>query len=242
MSLNNSLKRIKQFVLERYGNNLAAILIFGSANTGHFVEGKSDIDTIILLKRKCKLNFKNEIRYLFEIDELQSEKLKILHFKTIKNYEKHIYNEGSWSSWVTVIEGSKKIYSTSYFEKFKERLIKKPISRKKLFEYLKQKDKFELKGYFKKTGGFDLTKALMSHLRRKLQIMNYFKTGKIIFDYNACLRNVDLDKSEKVKLTRLYKLYKKRKKLSNEEIKHYKKIAEEFTKRIIQMSHPSLNS
>ena len=42
MSLEDSLNKIRGFILARYQDNLAAILIFGSANTGHFREGKKD--------------------------------------------------------------------------------------------------------------------------------------------------------------------------------------------------------
>lgn len=50
--LENSLRNIKNFILRRYKDNLAALIVFGSANTGHFREGESDIDTMIFLKNK----------------------------------------------------------------------------------------------------------------------------------------------------------------------------------------------
>ena len=135
MNLQNSLREIKKFLKKRYKNNLAAILILGSTNTGHFVGGKSDIDTIILLKKKNNLNLKKEIKELQK--KVKPMKWSIIHFETFASYKKHIYQKGSWSSWITVIAGSKKLYTTKEFEKFRRQLIKKPIPKEKLLEYLK---------------------------------------------------------------------------------------------------------
>ncbi len=233
MSLENSLENIKRFLKKKYKDNLAAILVFGSANIGHYKEGESDIDLILLLKSKKRLNMEEEKESLFE--NFEKENAKIIHFKTLSNYDKHIYKKGSWSSWITVIDGSEKIYSTPEFQKFRKRLISKPILKKKLIEYLKTKDRFELEGYLKKEKGFALTKGLFSHIRRKLQIINYYETNQIIFDYNKCLKRICLEDGEKRKLKKLYSTYKKRKGLSKKEIKDYYKLANEFTKKIIEI-------
>lgn len=230
MSLENNIRKVKEFFLKRYKNNLATILIFGSANTGHFVEGKSDIDTIVLLKKQNKLDLEKELESLFDIFE--KIKLRILHFKTLNNYRKHIYDKGSWASWITVTNGSRKVYSTKEFHEFRKHLISNPIPKKKLKEYIKEKDKFELEGYFKKIKGSDLTKGFFSHLRRKLQIINYYENKKIKFDYKKCLREINIDKEKRNKLERLYKLYEKKEKLSKKEINYYRNLADEFTKRI----------
>ena len=118
MSLNDSLNKIKEFLIDRYKDNLAGVLIFGTANTGEFKEGESDIDTIILFKDKSKLNLIEEKEFL--LNQFSKENLSILHFRTIENYEEHIYEKGSWASWITVIDGSKKLYTTNDFLEFKE--------------------------------------------------------------------------------------------------------------------------
>ena len=232
MSLENSLENIKRFLKKRYKDNLAAIVVFGSANTGHYKDGESDIDLILLLKSKKRLNMEEERESLFE--DFEKENAKIIHFKTLSNYEKHIYKKGSWSSWITIIDGSKKIYSTPEFQKFRKRLIFKPIPKKKLIEYLKTKDRFELEGYLKKEKGFVLTKGLFSHIRRKLQIINYFENQDIIFDYERCLDNINLVNDKKRKLEKLYSYYNKRKSLPKNGIKNYYKTAKDLTKRILK--------
>ncbi|MEK6757615.1 MAG: nucleotidyltransferase domain-containing protein [Nanoarchaeota archaeon] len=231
MSLDDYLSDIKRYLKERYKDNLSAILIFGSANTGHFVERKSDIDLIILLKNKKELNLEREKEILFK--ERKSLKWSIVHFDTIKEYEKHIYKKGSWSSWITVINGSKKLYRTNEFEKFRKRLISKPISKKKLKKYIKDKDKFELDGYFKNIKEFESLKGLFSHLRRKLQIMNYYENKTILFDYEKCLKNINLDKNKEIMLNKLYDNYVKRKTLPKKDIDDYYEISRELTKKTI---------
>ena len=117
MSLEDSLNKIRGFILARYQDNLAAILIFGSANTGHFREGKSDIDTILLLKRQQNINFNKEIKFLLEA--LKSEHFATQYFYTLIGIKKHIRERGSWSTYITIVseDGSKVLYSTPEFEK-----------------------------------------------------------------------------------------------------------------------------
>ena len=70
MSLENSLIKIKYFILKRYKDNLVALLMYGSANTGHYKKGESDIDFIIILKEIEGLDINKETRFL--INELKS--------------------------------------------------------------------------------------------------------------------------------------------------------------------------
>ena len=230
MSLENNLQNIKKFLLERYKDNLAGILIFGSANTNHFIEGKSDIDHMIFLKRKNNINFKKELKYLFR-------KLKNYHFSSqymnsLKGIKEYIKKRKSFSTYITIVsdDGSRVIYSTPEFEKTKEWLLKHPFKKKEIKNFVREKDKFELDGYFKDIKNYELTKALMSHIRRKLQIINYLKTGKLIFDYEKCIRNARLDNEKE--LERLYEVYKHRGKLSKKEINYYYTLARELTEKI----------
>jgi len=87
-------------------------------------------------------------------------------------------------------------------------------------------------GYLRKIKGFALTKGLSSHIRRKLQIINYFENKKIVFDYEKCLSDVILEKEQKDKLKKLYNYYIKRKRLPKKETQDYYEIAEKLAKRI----------
>lgn len=234
MTLEENIQKIRQFLLERYKKNLAAILIFGSANTNHFVEGKSDIDHMIFLKRLGGIDINEEIKFL--LDRLKSENFASQYFNDLEGLKDYIKKRKSFSTYITIVskDGARTVYTTPEFERTIEYLKKHPLTKEEIKEHLKEKDEFELNGYFEKIKGYDLTKALMSHLRRKLQIMNYFQTGGLIFDYVACLNNREINQEDKKKLEKLYKNYKKRATLSDEEIDYYRNLARQFTNRIIQ--------
>lgn len=236
MSLKNSLQRIKNFLLERYGDNLAGILIFGSANTGEFVEGKSDIDNMIFLKEQKGTNLQDEMKFL--IDKLKSENFATQYFHTIEGIKDYLKKRSSWSTYATIItdEGSKTLYTTPEFEETRRWLKENPPSDKGLRKYIQRKDGVELEGYFKDIRDFRLMKAIFAHLRRKLQMINYFENQEVEFNYEKCLNQIDIDTSSEKKLIRLKEIYKKRDVLSDEEVEDYSQLAREFTKRII--NHP----
>ncbi|MBI2448823.1 nucleotidyltransferase domain-containing protein [Candidatus Pacearchaeota archaeon] len=251
--MKNLEKQIVNTCLERYNGNLAAVLIFGSYNTGPFVEGISDLDTIMLFKDENNMDLRKEQDELR--DKLSDVNLSIHHFRTIKDYEEHIYEECSWSSWITVICGSRIAYSTKEFEDFRQRLIDNPIPKDKLINYLKHKDKVDLEG-LNNTDGWNLTKALFAHIRRKLQILNYYvrignnsehpknlknkrksfsdSEDKLDFDYDKCLSNLRGIEYQK-ELRILGYLYKKRKSLGKNSIDGYIKIAKYLAKRALKI-------
>jgi len=232
MKLKENVKKIKDFLLRKYKNNLAAILIFGSANTGHFIEGKSDIDNMIFLKKKGNINSKEEINFL--IKKLKKYNFATQYFNDLNGIKKYIQEGTHFSSYITIVskDGAKIIYTTPKFEKTRDYLRKHLPLKKNIKEIIKEKDRFELEGYFKKIKGFDLTKALMSHLRRKLQIMNYFQNRDLIFDYEKCLNNIDLNNKEKNKLEKLYENYSKRKILTKKENNYFRNLAKRLSNKI----------
>ncbi len=236
MALENNIQTIRDFLLGRYKKNLAAILIFGSANTNHFIQGKSDIDHMIFLKKLGQINIEDEIKFLY--NSLKSENFASQYFNDLKGLRDYIKNRKSFSTYITVVskDGSRIAYTTPEFEKTREYLRKHPLTKTEIQEQVREKDEFELEGYFKKISGYDLTKALMSHLRRKLQIMNYFQTDELVFDYEACLNNAFVSSQQKEMLERLYHFYKKRENMPKGDIDYYTNLAKEFTDRIVQAS------
>ncbi len=236
MPLEKNIQKIKDFLLEKYGTNLAAILIFGSANTGHFIEGKSDIDHMIFLKKLDNLDLVKESKFLF--DNLKPYHFATQYLFTLEGIISHMTRNGrkGWSVYITIVgrDGSRVIYSTPEFESLKEKLKENPPTIEDLKKYIKEKDEFEFEGYFKEIESFNLTKSLMAHLRRKLQIINYLQTNKLIFDYEKCLKNIDVNRKEKEKLERLYNIYAERKSLAKKDIDYYKNLAGEFTDKIMK--------
>lgn len=233
MDIESNFEKIKEFILDRYGNNLAGLIVFGSANTGHFIDGKSDIDTMIFVKKQNKLKIDDEINFL--ISALKSQRFATQYFHTLDGIVDYINRRKSFSTYITIVgeEGSRILYSTPEFEATKRQLRENPLTKNEIKEFLRQKDEFELDGYFKDRKGFDLTKALMAHVRRKLQIINYFKTGNLVFDYEVCLSNSEL--SEKQELTKLYDIYTRARGLSEKQAKDYYDLARSLTDKIMEM-------
>ncbi len=129
MTLETNIQKIRNFLLERYQNNLAAILIFGSANTNHFRDGESDIDHMIFLKRLNGIDINEEIKFLFE--RLKSENFASQYFNDLQGVKDYIRNRKSFSTYITIVskDGSRTIYTTPEFERTREWLRKHPLTR-----------------------------------------------------------------------------------------------------------------
>jgi len=187
----NYFKKIKEFILNRYKNNIVAILVFGSANTGEYKIGKSDIDTIIILKGNTDLDLKQERKLL--IKELKSVNLSIQNFVTVKDIKKYVKERNSWGIQTAILSegGSKIIYSNEEFIKLKNWFKINFSSKEKIKDYFRKKDEFELYGYFKNLECFELIKNIFAHIRKKIQAINYFennisnKLTKEIINYQA---------------------------------------------------------
>ena len=149
--------------------------------------------------------------------------------------KRYISEKISWSTRITILaeDGSTTLYSTPYFEELKKYILETFPSKNDIKEYAQKKDKFELDGYFKELKRFSMTKALFSHIRRKLQILNYFKTKKLIFDYRKCLSNLEISDIKRRRLEELHNLYSNREELFEEEVGNYYNLAKELTNEIL---------
>jgi len=241
MKLENSLEKIKEAIFDEYKSNLAGILILGSANTGEFKEGESDINTMIFVKDKNELSFENELKDLTE--KLKEYKFQSQYFHSLKSIRDYIQKRKSFATYliITSDDGSRVLYTTPEFEETRNWFKEHPFTKEEIKEHIKEKDKFELEGYMyqkseKQFAGreYRTTQNLFFHNRRKVQIMSYFNTQKFIFNFNTCLENAGLDEKKTAKLKDLNNLYKERKPLSNEEEDIYISLAKEFTNKILK--------
>jgi len=221
MAPKKQLAKIKRTLMKRYGKNLAGILIFGSANTGKFYQGKSDIDTIILLKNKEGLNFEEEIILLS--DKLKKINFVTQYFHTLRSIKDQILKRKSWGAFIVIAsrEGGLVLYSTPEFQRLKQWFRKHPLKKKDCLKYLQEKNKTDVNGYFKKRKGYELTKSVMCHIRKQLQILNFLKNGLLIYDYKECLDYLNLDEKDNQKLLILYNKYKDRVSLKKSEVNTY---------------------
>lgn len=224
----------EQFILglcqSQFGTNLAGIIIFGSYNEGPYREGESDVDVFVLLHKFDKLDLAKEKSILTNSGE--QIRLSVQQLTTLEELKDRIYREGSWSSWITLICGSKHIYKTEEFEDFVKEIKEKNIPAENLINYVKHKDELELRGYLGKTIGWDLTKGIYSHIRRKLQILNYYTTKKLEFSYVSCLTNTKFTEEERKILTWLSEMYSARESLTPEAAKMYFDISKDLTSQI----------
>jgi hypothetical protein len=237
--LRKSIDKIKEVASERYGDNLAGLLVLGSVNTGNFVEGESDINTMVFVKDLDNLNPKEEIDFL--TNSLRNERFQSQYFHSLESIVEYLKKRKSFSTYLTITaeDGSKILYSTHEFGDIRKRLRENPFTKKELIEHVKEKDEFEIgeKGYMRnsqtgkyKNRAYRLTQNLFFHLRRKIQIMSFLKTGKLIFDLENCIDNTELNDDEKGKIIKLYDLYKERKPVSKEQ--DYFDLAYKFTDKI----------
>src|SRR3989344_4906244 len=144
MLLENSLKKIKNYFVSRYKDNLASVVLFGSVVTGKYVEGKSDIDTIVLLKKKENLNLDEEKKRVFE--ERTEKNLSIQNLMDLKYAKENLVSGKSWSTyWALASEkGSRILYSTPEFKSLKKYLLKNPPKRGITKLHTEEKDKVDL--------------------------------------------------------------------------------------------------
>ncbi|GBE19689.1 MAG TPA: hypothetical protein ENG87_01455 [Candidatus Pacearchaeota archaeon] len=242
MALENSLKEIKEFILNKYKSNLAGLLVLGSANTGNFKEGESDINTMIFVKEQNNLNYEEELNNLTR--ELSKYRFQSQYFHSLDSIKEYIQKRKSFSTYLVITseDGSKTLYSTPEFEKIRQLFKENPLTKTELVEHINEKDKFELDGYMSgeseekyKDRAYRTTQNLLFHLRRKAQVINYLKTGNLIFDFDKCLSNIDLTSVERKELEGLYRMYEDRTSLSKEQTAEYFGIAKELTNKINNM-------
>ena len=102
------------------------------------------------------------------------------------------------------------LVSSSEFESLKDWFRKNPLDKNDCIKYLYGKNKRDVNGYFKKVKGYELTKSLMAHIRKQLQMLNFLKNGGFIYDYEDCLNNSSLAEDDAGKLKILYNKYESR--------------------------------
>jgi len=226
------LEGIVEKLKARYGENLAAIVIFGSYVLGLYKEGKSDIDSIILIKERAGIeDLAAEGTRLFQ--EMTEERLSVQEFNVLFEYEADLYERGRFTSWATMQKqkGCEVAYKTREFEEFLERLKRKPLEKGKVLKTVREKDDFDLKVYLGEAEGFRKTVCLFGHLRRKLQILNYYTDNQLEFDYDDCLRSVFnlLDREDVKKLENLNGKYKSRQILDKDGVEEYVALSKRMT-------------
>jgi len=238
MKLEEKIRLVLNKLKERYSDNLAAWIIYGSAADGKWNEETSDIDSIIILKDTIEVLDINEEKKSL-IKEIENEGISVVEFNKITEYLRDILSRGRWSNLITIIDPPKLAYSTPEFNEMQNKLLaglkKVTIDNKKIIELIHIKDKFELgPELLGKVEGYKKVSCLHGHLRRKFQILNYYLKGNLVYDYRKNLESIKelFSEDEYKKLRNIPWFYEERKGIIPEDEGYFKELALKITEMI----------
>lgn len=173
-------KYLKKFINEyklKYGDELIAIVIYGSYAFGYFDENKSDYDVFMI--------FKNKVPKIEGVMPKEHPKIFFQYFCNTQ-YLLDKVKEGRWSVYITLLKSAKVLYYTKDYVKFLERIDKINPSKKLIKKLTREKIKKEKKG-FRENRGYKAVKWIFPSIRKRLQILVYLKIGKrILGDRKSC--------------------------------------------------------
>ena len=201
------LKDFVSFCKERYGDNLTAIIIYGSYPWGYFDKEKSDYDVFVIFKTKTpkskKLAQKEFLR--------KFPKISLQYFCTIDELLRKV-EEGHWSIYITLLKSAKILYYTKEYKKFLKELKKVDF-----IEQLMDTAAMEYKANFeietlKKSRGYKAAKWALPSIRKRLQLLTYIRRKKAIWNIKKIVKlNKDvLTKEERNFIIDLNKRVRKR--------------------------------
>ena len=200
---NDYLKKFIEFCKKEYGNNLFAIVIYGSYIWGYFDKKKSDYDIFVIFKDKTPKNRK-EIEKKFP-------KISLQYFCTTEELMRKI-NEGHWSIYITLLKSAKVLYLTKGYKKFLNELKKVDF-----IEQLMDTSAMELKAVkeikaLRENKGYRAAKWIFPAIRKRIQLLTYIKTRKAIWNIKKVVnKNKDiLNKEERKFIINLDKRVKNR--------------------------------
>lgn len=197
------LRKFVDYCKDKFGNNLVAIIIFGSYAWGYFDKKKSDYDVFVIFRDKVpkgKLQIKKKfgrmaIHYFCKADEL----LRNAHF-------------GHWTSYITLLKSAKVLYATKEYKKFLRELKKTNLFEKAIDVASVEAKTIVKANSLKERKGFKAAKWALPSIRVQLQMLTYVRYHKLIWNLSKNLRkNRDiLTKKERGFMKELNKKVRKR--------------------------------
>jgi len=185
------LKKFISYSKEKFGDNLVAIVIFGSYTWGYFDEKKSDYDVFVIFRDEVPRG-KEEIRRKFE-------KVALHYFCTTDELLRNAHF-GHWTSYITLLTSARVLYANKEYEKFLKEL--KDLN---LFEAVIDVVGLEAKANYeanvlRKNKGYKAVKWALPMIRKRLQMLTYVRYHKLIWNLNENLRkNKDLLIKEEIR-------------------------------------------
>jgi len=173
------LKNFVNYCKDKFGDNLAAIVVYGSYAGGYFDKNKSDYDVFVIFKEYTPEG-KNNLKKKFK-------KITLQYFLTTEDLINHV-RSGHWTVYITLLKGKLKIvYKTKEYKDFLKKL-------KKIYFFdfidvaiIEAKAVYE-KRQLKKLKGFKALKWAFPSIRKKLQLLNYIRCKKPVWKFRKVLR------------------------------------------------------
>lgn len=170
-------------VRERYGDNLRAVLVYGSYVEGYFDPEESDYDILLFLGRQPDPEHRPAVEQKFP-------KVSLMYYLTMEELEERIRN-GSWSLYIAVLKGAATLYQDTAFERFVADLekvdMRKIISSEEGLQKIRDKFEDEINTQTE-SEGFEAIKWFIPTLRRMLQIHTYLRTHKTVWSLEDNLK------------------------------------------------------
>ncbi|OGY49616.1 MAG: hypothetical protein A3B89_02995 [Candidatus Buchananbacteria bacterium RIFCSPHIGHO2_02_FULL_40_13] len=177
------LKKFIEYYKEKYKDNLSAIIIYGSYAWGYFDSKKSDYDLIVLFKEELpttKEKAEKEIRKKFP-------KVSLQYFKTWEEMTNYAHL-GHFTSYITLLKSGKVLYAKKDYKKFLKKLRKINLFEKAFdIAAIEGKTLFEI-NVIKKNKKYKAAKYSLPAIRKRLQLLTFIRTKKLIWNLNRNLR------------------------------------------------------
>jgi len=185
-----NLRKFVDYCKKRFGDNLVAIVIFGSYAFGYFDKKKSDYDLFVLLKEEVNVDKK---KIIGKFDKI------VVHYLSSEEEMFHQDHFVHFTSYITLLKSGRAVYATKEYKKFLRKL--KGLN---LFESAVDVGAISAKTYFeigalKKKRGFKAVKWALPAIRKRLQLLTFVRRRRLVWDLkkNLKLNRHVLDKSER---------------------------------------------
>jgi len=179
----NCLKEFVSYCKEKYGDNLVAIVIYGSYAWGYFDKEKSDYDIFVILKERVEESKKLAQKRITR----KFPKVSLQYFCSMDNLLFKV-REGHWSIYITLLKSARAIYATREYRWFLRELRKMDFV-KEVFNLaaMEYKAKFE-KDALRKVKGYKAAKWALPSVRKRLQLLTYIRRGRTVWNLKKIVR------------------------------------------------------
>lgn len=167
------LKKFREYCKKRYGDNLVAIVLFGSYVWGYFDKVDSDYDTFVILK--------NEIPSEKKLLNKKFPKMSVQYFTNMDEVmrETHL---GHFTSYITLLESGGILYKAKEYDGFLRKLRGQNLFEKAV-DVVGFESKFlQKREMFSNKLGFKAAKWALPSIRVGLQLRAFIEKRKLIWD------------------------------------------------------------